>query len=264
MSLGSRFSSRIRVIQRCARTSPSCSLRVRTLEPRSARTFLVNSQLSLRPASFPTSLSSPLRHFSEKAASSEAGDETSAAESGEESTAESKDEPQEAENAEENYAELIAQLKIQLQEAETQAKEFKTAALEYKAEVFNVRTRGQKETDNAKRFAIEKFAKEILVVADNIDLALKNVNKPGEGADKDFITLYQGFEMTSKTCTQVFEKFNIKKAESLGLKFDTGIHEVLFQAPMEGKQSGEIFDVVRDGYWLGDRALRSAQVGVAQ
>eukprot|EP00492_Amphilonche_elongata_P003078 TRINITY_DN3384_c0_g1_i1.p1 TRINITY_DN3384_c0_g1~~TRINITY_DN3384_c0_g1_i1.p1 ORF type:complete len:66 (-),score=17.16 TRINITY_DN3384_c0_g1_i1:299-496(-) len=62
---------------------------------------------------------------------------------------------------------------------------------------------GQKETENAKRFAIEKFAKDILVVADNIDLALKNVKKPADDADKDLKTLYEGLEMTKKTCTQV-------------------------------------------------------------
>ena len=64
-------------------------------------------------------------------------------------------------------------------------------------------SRGQKETDNAKKFAIEKFAKDILVVADNIDLALKNVKQPGEDADKDLKTLYEGLQMTQKTCTQV-------------------------------------------------------------
>merc|ERR1711879_802304 len=160
--------------------------------------------------------------------------------------------------------EEIEKLKEENKALEKQMNEYKNAALEYKAEVYNVRTRGQKETENAKRFAIEKFAKEILVVADNIDLALKNVQKPGAEADKSLVTLYEGLEMTQKTCEQVFSKFKVEKAKSLGLKFDTSIHEVLFQAPIEGKESGEIFEVVRDGYWLGDRALRSAQVGVVQ
>jgi len=266
MSLTARLSSRMRVIQRCARTSTSCSLRVRTLEaPRGCRTFLANSQLSLRPA-FSTNLSSPMRHFSEKAASSE-GDESNpqeASSSEEKSATEGKEEPQDGESISETNEDLIKQLKTQLEEAEKQAKEFKTAALEYKAEVFNVRNRGQKETANAKKFAIEKFAKDILVVADNIDLALKNVKAPQDDADKDLKTLYEALQMTQKTCIQVFERFNVKKAEAKGLKFDTAIHEVLFQAPMAGKESGEIFEVVRDGYWIGDRVLRSAQVGVAQ
>merc|ERR1719493_46843 len=262
MSLTCRLSSRMRVIQRCARTSPLISLRVRTIEPSNARGLVVNSQLSLRPA-FATRPSHPqLRRFSEKAASETEGSETAASSSEESANAE---ETQDAEPThEENDDELIRKLKTQLEEAENQAKEFKNAALEYKAEVFNVRNRGQKETENAKRFAIEKFAKDILVVADNIDLALKNVKKPQEDADKDLKTLYEGLEMTKKTCSQVFERFNVKKADSLGLKFDTAIHEVLFQAPMDGKPSGEIFEVVRDGYWIGDRVLRSAQVGVAQ
>ena len=72
------------------------SMRVRTLQPQNTRTFLVNNQLSIRPA-FSTNLSSPIRHFSEKAATPAEGEESSAeASSGEKTNAESKDEPQDA------------------------------------------------------------------------------------------------------------------------------------------------------------------------
>merc|ERR1719493_559255 len=117
MSLTCRLSSRMRVIQRCARTSPSISLRVRTIEPSNARGFLVNSQLSLRPA-FPTRPSHPqLRRFSEKAASETEGSEAATSSSEESANAE--------ETHEENDDEMIRQLKTQLEEAEKQAKEFK-------------------------------------------------------------------------------------------------------------------------------------------
>lgn len=71
--------------------------------------------------------------------------------------------------------------------------------------------------------------------------------------------------MTQKTINSSFQKFDLVKAESMGLKFDVNIHEVLFQMPgEEGEGSGIIKNVVRDGYWLKGRALRSAQVGVTQ
>jgi len=192
----------------------------------------------------------------------------SAADSGDSSATEGTEGEEEAQveqnESQEDPFEQIQALQTQITDLEKQVKEFKTAALEYKADAYNIRIRGQKDTENARMYAIEKFAKEMLVIADNIDLAMKNVEKPGEGADKNFKTLYEGMEMTSKTMTSVFGKFDLKKADSLGLHFDTSIHEVLYQAPKEGVDSGTIIDVVRDGYWLKDRALRSAQVGVAQ
>jgi len=163
-------------------------------------------------------------------------------------------------------SEEIAELQAKIKELEKQSNDFKNAALEYKAEVYNVRKRGQKEVANAQKYAVEKFAKEMLVIADNIDLALKNVEKPApEETHQSFVTLYGGMEMTQKTITTTFKKFDLQKAESMGLKFDVNIHEVLFQMPgEEGEEPGTIKNVVRDGYWLKDRALRSAQVGVVQ
>merc|ERR1711976_639344 len=103
----------------------------------------------------------------------------------------------------------------------------------------------------------------MLVVCDNLELALKNVQKPTQNVqDKDFLTLYEGVEMTNKTVLKIFEKFDVVKAGSLGKKADHNIHEVLFTIPMSKKEENEIIAVVREGYWLKNRILRSAQVGV--
>ena len=65
-------------------------------------------------------------------------------------------------------------------------------------------TRSQKDIDNAKKYSIEKFAKEMLVIADNIDLALSKIEKPGEDEpNPNFKNLYVGMEMTQKTCQTV-------------------------------------------------------------
>lgn len=228
----------------------------------STRTFLT-STLVKKPAHapiYPALSNLSLRTFSAKS-SADSNDSSTTEGEGEE---EAQVEQNEGGESQEDPSEQIQALQTQITDLEKQVKEFKTAALEYKAEAYNIRLRGQKDTENARTYAIEKFAKEMLVIADNIDLAMKNVEKPGEGSDKNFKTLYEGMEMTSKTMTSVFSKFDLKKADSLGLHFDTSIHEVLYQAPKEGVDAGTIVDVVRDGYWLKNRALRSAQVGVAQ
>merc|ERR1712083_259701 len=96
------------------------------------------------------------------------------------------------------------------------------------------------------------------------ELAMKNVERPENSEEKkQFLTLYEGIEMTNKTVLKLFEKFGIVKATSLGKKTDHNIHEVLFTVPMSDKKENEIILVVREGYWLKDRILRSAQVGVA-
>lgn len=268
MSLSGRFTSRIRVAQRSLRTRPTtlrlCANQTRsllTVQTPSVTTAFRSSTIS--PSS--NLLNSPVqfRAFTDKAAKgTEVGEENA-----DEETAEPNKSEEAAEEAiKKKMSAEIAELQAKIKELEKQSNDFKNAALEYKAEVYNVRKRGQREVTNAQKYAVEKFAKEMLVIADNIDLAVKNVEKPSpEETHQSFITLYTSMEMTQKTIETVFKKFDLTKAESMGLKFDINIHEVLFQMPgEEGEEPGKIKNVVRDGYWLKDRALRSAQVGVVQ
>merc|ERR550534_1991098 len=100
-----------------------------------------------------------------------------------------------------------------------------------------------------------------------MELALKNVAKPAEKTadNTEFFTLYEGLEMTNKSVHSVLGKFDVKQASGMGTKFDSNIHEVLFQVPaQEGQEPGEIINIVRNGYYIKDRVLRSAQVGVVQ
>jgi len=274
MSLSGRFTSRMKVAQRSLRSRPT-TLRLCANQTRSLLTVqapLVKNPLCLRSSAIPSTnfLNSPVqfRTFADKAAAAKDSADGEVSEgTGEETTEPNKSEDATSEDAQtKKMSEEIAELQAKIKELEKQSNDFKNAALEYKAEVFNVRKRGQKDVENAQKFAVEKFAKEMLIIADNIDLALKNVEKPGaDETHKNFVTLYEGMEMTQKTINTVFNKFDLVKAESMGLKFDVNIHEVLFQMPgEEGEEAGLIKNVVRDGYWLKGRVLRSAQVGVVQ
>jgi len=267
MSLGGRFCNRFRVVNRVLRTRTSCGINI-SVQTRNLFN-LQNQSTNVLSNKFNHSLScSPLvqqsiRSFSETVKTTETETAPENASEDEAPEAEEKESHQESSN---NDA-VVAQLQARIEELEKQSADFKNAALEYKAEIYNVRTRSQKEVENAKKFSIEKFAKEMLTIADNVDLALKNVEKPGpEEQNKSFVTLYEGMEMTAKTTQQVFGKFDIVKAESMGVKFSVNMHEVLFQIPKSdpSQESGTIVNVVRDGYWLKERALRSAQVGVCQ
>ncbi|KAJ3172326.1 GrpE protein 1, mitochondrial [Geranomyces variabilis] len=134
------------------------------------------------------------------------------------------------------------------------------------ADAENVRQRTRKEVAETKDFAITKFAKDLLSVADVLELALAAVpeserNSPSNNHLKE---LYVGVDMTRSNLLATFKRFNIEAYDPIDEAFDPKFHEALFQAPVEGKTPGTVFNVAKKGYKLGDRCLRPAQVGVVQ
>lgn len=183
MNMSGRFTSRMRVAQRSLRSRPTtlrlCANQTRTLL--TVQAPLTRNNLTFRSATTsPVSLNNPIqiRTFADKAAQAVGGE---VSEQGEDETTEPNKTEEASEEASDVHkrkmSEEIAELQAKIKELEKQSNDFKNAALEYKAEVFNVRKRGQKEVENAQKYAVEKFAKEMLVIADNIDLALKKCRK---------------------------------------------------------------------------------------
>jgi molecular chaperone GrpE len=126
-------------------------------------------------------------------------------------------------------------------------------------------TRTDKEKKDIEKFACEKFAKELLSVQDNFDLAMKNLTPEMKASveRKEVLSVLEGVELTQKSLLKAFEKFDIKKIETVG-QANFSCHEVMFTLRMEDKPENEIVEVLRDGYWIGDRVLRAAQVGVVK
>ncbi|CAF3256992.1 unnamed protein product [Rotaria socialis] len=147
--------------------------------------------------------------------------------------------------------------------------EFKDRYRRALAETENTRARFTKLVNDAKVFGIQGFCKDLLEVADILNLAL--VNTPKEVSTdirtlaKDFTNLHQGLVMTEERMQKIFAKnglIQIKPNE--GDKFDPNFHDALFQAKIPEKTSGTIIQVMKTGYRLQDRVIRAAQVGVAQ
>ncbi len=137
------------------------------------------------------------------------------------------------------------------------------------AETENTRIRYNKLVNDAKIFGIQGFCKDLLEVADILNLALANTPKQPStditSLTKDYTNLYQGLVMTEERMQKVFAKnglLPIKPNE--GEKFDPNFHDALFQAKIPEKSSGTIIQVMKTGYRLQDRVIRAAQVGVAQ
>ncbi|MEM7618332.1 MAG: nucleotide exchange factor GrpE [Pseudomonadota bacterium] len=132
------------------------------------------------------------------------------------------------------------------------------------AEAENTRRRAIKDREDAGKFAIAKFARSLLDFSDNFERALDAIPNDIKSADPRVVNVVEGIEAMQRELLDVFDKNGIKKIEPLDEKFDANFHEVMFEAPVPGKEVGIIIQVVEPGYVLNDRLLRAAKVGIAK
>jgi molecular chaperone GrpE len=151
-----------------------------------------------------------------------------------------------------------------LARAEAEVAEYKDRALRALAEVENVRRRGQREREDATKFAIGNFAKDLLSVADNLRRAIESVPE-GELRDEAMRNLLAGVAATERELLAAFERHGIRRVEPQpGERFDHNFHEAMFEVENTGQPGGAIVQVLQPGYVMHDRLLRPAMVGVAK
>ncbi len=161
------------------------------------------------------------------------------------------DEEEEADEvAEPTPAEQIAELKDQV--------------LRARAETENVRRRAAREKEDASRYAMANFARDMLGVSDNMHRALDAVPEDARGGDDAMGSLWQGVEMTERELLAALERHGIKRLDPVGEKFDHNLHQAMFEVPGADAEPGTVVQVVQAGYVIGERLLRPAMVGVAK
>ncbi len=146
---------------------------------------------------------------------------------------------------------------------EEQIAELKDRLLRAMAETENVRRRAERDKADAAKYAIANFARDVLVIADNLHRALESTPKDIRDDDpvKNLIT---GVEMTEKELLAILERHGIRRIDPLDAKFDHNYHQAMFEVPGTGKPNGTVVQVVQTGYVIHDRLLRPAMVGVAK
>ena len=157
-----------------------------------------------------------------------------------------------ASNAVSDAADLAEALK----EAEAKAKEHHEAWLRAAAETENVRKRAQDDIARAHRYALEKFAAELLQVKDSLEAALNAETQSVE-------SLQGGVELTLKQLATIFERHQIREIDPAGAPFDPHRHEAISMLPSE-KEPNTVINVLQKGYLLNDRVIRPALVTVAK
>ena len=145
-----------------------------------------------------------------------------------------------------------------------QLKEAKEQLLRAMAEVENTRKRAQRDREDSRKYAITNFAKDLIVVADNLRRALDSIPEDTSASSDHFINLKAGVEATERELLKSLEKNGIQKLSPLNEKFDPNFHEVMFEGPAPDKEPGTVIQVIEEGYIIHDRLLRPARVGVAK
>lgn len=153
-------------------------------------------------------------------------------------------------------AEANPSLEELLKAAELKAAEHHDAWLRAKAEGENIRRRAQEDIAKAGKFAIEKFAGELLAVKDSLEAALANDNQSAEA-------LKAGVELTLKQLAAAFEKSSLVEINPLEEKFDPHKHQAISQIEADGEPN-RVINVLQKGYTLNERVIRPALVVVSK
>nr|WP_240811780.1 nucleotide exchange factor GrpE [Brevundimonas sp. M20] len=139
--------------------------------------------------------------------------------------------------------------------------QWKDRALRAVAEAENTKRRAEAQNNDARAYAIQKFARDLLVVADNLERAIQAAPKEADGAADGLVS---GLELTQKALFSAFEANNLKRvAPEPGEVFDPHLHQAMMEQPSDTVQGGQVIQTLQAGYALFGRTVRPAMVVVA-
>jgi molecular chaperone GrpE len=154
----------------------------------------------------------------------------------------------------------IDELKKELEEAKKEAQANWDKAVRAQAEMENLKRRTQKDLEDAHKFALTGFAKELLAVLDSLSLGLQAATGDSEEVKK----FREGSELTIKQFEAAFARFNIVTVDPIGLPFNAELHQAMTMQVVEGAEPNTVVAVFQKGYTLNGRLLRPAMVVVAK
>ena len=129
------------------------------------------------------------------------------------------------------------------------------------AETENIRKKFFKEKKDAEVYGGTKLARDLLSVLDNLNRALESVDDKMKEKQNAFL---EGIELTKKELLNTFSNHEINELAPMeGEKFDPKFHQAMFEGPHPNIEKGNIIQVMANGFTIGDRLLRAAQVGVS-
>jgi molecular chaperone GrpE len=149
-------------------------------------------------------------------------------------------------------------LEAELADARARADEHWNSYLRAVAETDNVRKRAQRDVEAASRYAVERFAAELLDVRDSLELGI------AAGASAESARLIEGMDATLRLIDKAFDKAGLSVVDPAGEAFNPEFHEAMATQPSADQPPGSVLAVVQKGYTLNGRLLRPARVLVAR
>ena len=131
------------------------------------------------------------------------------------------------------------------------------------AEMDNIRKRAEREREETAKYAISKFARDVVTVADNFERAMQTVPQDAAGQDPALKGLLDGVSMTEREFLNVLEKNGVRRIVPKGEAFNPHLHQAMMEAQNPEVPPGTILEVYQAGYVIEDRVIRPAMVVVA-
>tara|TARA_B100000614_G_scaffold242760_1_gene245348 strand:- start:113 stop:736 length:624 start_codon:yes stop_codon:yes gene_type:complete len=157
-------------------------------------------------------------------------------------------------------AQRIYELETALSEAQATIKEQQDGVLRARADADNAHRRAEGEVEKARKFALERFAGELLPVIDNLERAIEMTDGDNEAVKP----LLEGVEMTHKTFLSTIEKFGLSLIDPQGETFNPDLHQAMSMQESADHEPNTVMAVMQKGYQINGRLLRPAMVMVSR
>jgi molecular chaperone GrpE len=160
--------------------------------------------------------------------------------------------------------EVMAAATARIAALEAERDEFRDKWLRSEAEIANVRTRAKRDTDDARQFAVQKFARDVVEAADNLRRGLDQLPAAQPGEPEIVGKLRDGFEGVERSFLSLLERNGIAKVDPTGKPFDPNLHQAMAEQPSAEHPPGTVIQSWTAGWTLNGRLLRPAMVVVAK
>jgi molecular chaperone GrpE len=163
-------------------------------------------------------------------------------------------------SAEPSSDSLRQDLDQELEQAQLALKDAQDQVLRAQADVQNVRRRAEQDVSKARKFALERFAEELLPVVDNLERGLDSA----QNDDADVKVIREGFELTLSSFMSALKKFNVESIDPAGEPFDPQLHQAMTMVENDSVEPNTVLHVMQKGYQLNGRLVRPAMVMVSK
>lgn len=161
-------------------------------------------------------------------------------------------------------AETLAETGPSVEVLAAEVSELKDKLLRAMAETENIRRRAERDRAETAKYAVSNFARDMLSVADNVRRALETIKPEDRQGSEPLENLAVGLEMVERETLTTLERHGVKAINAQGQRFDSNLHEAMFEYEDPSQPERSVGQVIETGYTLHDRLLRPAKVGVTK